>query len=241
MPGSDVRMAVAFARGMSRSPTSGWCEVCADFLDVSGAAITIMTGEVAAPMCASNAAAGSMEDAQLIAGEGPSHDAFRFGRSVHVPALDGSTSARWPTFGEAAAEHGIGAAFAYPLATAGASVGVLSLYHTEPGSLTLGQSADAMSMVQVLTEAVLSLQDDAPTGSFAPVIDHVVAYRAEIYQASGIVAVQLGIGADEALARLRAYAFARDTALDVLASAIVEGRLRLDDDEDDAPTAGVPR
>jgi AmiR/NasT family two-component response regulator len=61
------------------------------------------------------------------------------------------------------------------------------------------------------------------------VIDEVVAYRAEIYQASGIVAVQLGIGADDALLRLGAHAFAQDTPLDVVASAIVHRRLRLDD------------
>lgn len=238
MAAPELRIAVAFARGMTRSPSTGWCDVCADFLDVSGAAITIMTGEVAAPMCASNEAAGAMEDAQLIAGEGPSHDAFRLGRSVHVPELDAATSARWPTFGEAAAERGIGAAFAYPLSTSGASVGVLSLYRFEPGGLTAEQAADATSIVQVLTEAVLSLQDEAPMGTIAPVIDEVVAYRAEIYQASGIVAVQLGIGADEALLRLRAYAFARDTALDSVASEIVNGHLRLDDD---TPPLGVPQ
>lgn len=234
----DIRIAVAFARGMSRSPAVGWCDVCADFLAVSGSAITIMTTDAVGPLCASSSAAGSMEAAQQTAGEGPGPDAFRTSRAVHVPRFDAATSARWPAFGESAAEHGICAAFAYPLATTGAIVGVLSLYQTTAGALTSRQIADAGAMVSVLTEAVLSLQGEAPAGALAPEIDDVVAYRAEVYQASGIIAVQLGINADDAMVRLRAAAFARGTTLDVVASEVVDGSLRLGDDR---PPSEAPR
>jgi hypothetical protein len=216
---------------MSRSPTAGWCTVCADFLAVSGAGITIMGEGVGGPLCASSPTVGALEDAQFTAGEGPCPDAFRSGRSVHTPLFDLNASDRWPTFTPLAAEYGINAVFAYPLLSDGARVGVLSLYQSEAGALTDGQHADSLAMVAVLAETVLTLQDDAPSGSLAAEIDEVIGYRAEVYQASGIVAVQLSITATDALLRLRAYAFAHEQPLDVVASAIVDGRLRLDDDD----------
>ena len=228
---SASRVAVAFARGMSRSPSVGWCAVCAEFLAVSGAGITIMGEGVGGPLCASSPAVGALEDAQFTVGEGPCPDAFRSGRSVHTPRFDRRASDRWPTFAPLAAEHGINAVFAYPLTADGARVGVLSLYQSEAGALTDGQHTDSVAMVQVLAETVLSLQDDAPSGSLAAEIDDVIGYRAEIYQASGIIAIQLSITAADALLRLRAYAFAHERPLDVMASAVVDGRLRLDDDD----------
>jgi hypothetical protein len=221
---------VAFARGMSRSPQSQWCDVCADFLTVTGAGITIMGPGVSGPLCASDRTIGSLEESQFATGEGPCPDAFRTGRSVHEPLLDVTAFGRWPTFASLAAEHGIQAVFAYPLMSDGAKVGVLSLYSSEPGALTPGQDTDSLTAARVLTETVLSLQDDAPTGSLAVEIDDVVSYRAEIYQASGIVAVQLGIPAADALLRLRAHAFANEQPLDAVASAVVRGGLRLDAD-----------
>jgi hypothetical protein len=232
---SVARLAVAFARGMSRTPVSGWCHVCAEFLTVAGAGITIMGAGASGPLCASSETVGALEESQFTMGEGPCPDAFRTGRTVHEPMFDRAAFGRWPTFSALATQHGIKAVFAYPMMSNGAKVGVLSLYQTESGALTSGQHTDSLSAAQVLTETVLSLQDEAPTGSLAAEIDDVVGYRAEIYQASGIVAVQLGITADDALLRLRAHAFASEQTLDAIASAIVVGRLRLDDDAPQEP------
>ena len=121
--------------------------------------------------------------------------------------------------------------FAYPLTSDGARVGVLSLYQSEAGALTDGQHADSLAMVQVLAEPVLSLHDEVPSGSLAAEIDDVIGCRVEIYQASGIVAIQLSIPAADALLRLRTYAFTHERPLDVVAAAVVHGSLRLDDDD----------
>jgi ANTAR domain len=216
---------------MSRSPVSGWCDVCTEFLTIDGAGITIMGAGVSGPLCASNATVGSLEESQFTMGEGPCPDAFRTGRSVHEPLLDLTSFGRWPTFASLATESGINAVFAYPLMSDGAKVGALSLYQTMPGSLTSGQHADSLAAALVLAETVLSLQDEAPVGLLAAEIDDVVGYRAEIYQASGIIAVQLRITADDALMRLRAHAFAHEQTLADVASAVVVGQLRLDGDE----------
>ncbi len=52
-------------------------------------------------------------------------------------------------------------------------------------------------------------------------------FRSEVYQAQGMVMIDLGIGLADALARMRAHAFASGIDLDVLARDIIAGRTRL--------------
>lgn len=207
----------------------------AEFLDVTGAGITVMTSRDAGPLCVSDETVAALEDAQFTLGQGPGIEAYRTSRAVEAAHFDDRTVERWPGFCELARERGIGAAFAFPLSTDGARVGVLSLYQSTPGALTPDQQADCLLLAAVITETVLGLQDASPAGTLASEMDEAVAYRAEIYQASGIVAVQLGISPPDALVRLRAHAFAHDTPLDQVASAVVSRQLRLDGDGQEAP------
>jgi hypothetical protein len=229
----SVRIAVAFARETAKSPTARLCAACVEVLSVSGAGITLMGGEQAGPICVSDSSIAALEELQFTVGQGPCRDAYRSGRSVHAPRLDHSAFARWPPFVDLARARGIGAVFAYPLVTAGASVGVLTLYQEDEGDLSGAQHDDSLAISRVLTETVLSLQDTAPLGTLAPELDDVVAYRAEIYQASGMVAVQLHVSPEEALLRIRAHAFASGVPVSAVASDIVARRLRLPDDRPD--------
>jgi hypothetical protein len=226
----STRLAVAFARETARSATGRLCTACVEVLGVTGAGITIMDGVQAGPLCVSGPDVAALEDEQYTIGLGPCRDAFLTGVSVHAPRLDSDASTRWPTFVALARTCGIGAVFAYPLSIAGAKVGVLTLYQQLEGSLTVAQCDDSLALVGVLTETVLSLQDDAPLGTLAPGLDDAVKYRAEIYQAAGMIAVQLGVPADEALVRIRAHAFANDQTVAKIASLIVARRLRLPGD-----------
>lgn len=234
------RLAVAFARGMSRTPMTGWCGVGVEFLVVSGVGITVMGDGVAGPLCVSDSSVAILEDAQFTVGEGPCQEAFRSGAQVSAPSLGLEAAGRWPTFTPLAVANGMGAVFAYPLASAGANVGVLSLYQRSAGPLTNEQHADCLTMVEVITETMLSLQDPSPIGELASELDDAVAYRAEVYQASGILAVQLGVPAGEALVRMRAHAFAADQQLDAVAAEIVGRRLRLDGPSPHGPTFDGP-
>jgi hypothetical protein len=144
--------------------------------------------------------------------------------------MDEVAWARWPAFVDLAQASGIGAAFAYPLLAPGVRVGVLTLYQRTEGQLTAAQQDDSVALAEVLTETVLSLQDDAPAGMLAAGLDDAVKYRAEIYQASGMVAIQLSIPTSEAMLRIRAHAFANDLSVAAVAAQIVSRRLRLPDD-----------
>ena len=224
------RLAVAFARETARSSTARLCTACVEVLSVTGAGITIMGGDQAGPICVSDPSVAALEDLQYTIGQGPCRDAFRTELPVHAPRLDSGALARWPSFVELAQKSGIGAVFAYPLIGAGAKVGVLTLYQQPEGELSDSQHEDSLALAAVLTETVLSLQDAAPAGTLAAGLDEAVKYRAEIYQASGMIAIQLSIPVSDALLRIRAHAFAHDQTVAHTAADIVARRLRLAND-----------
>jgi hypothetical protein len=234
----STRFALAFAREIARSPSGSLCAACIEILGVSGAGITVMGGGQAGPVCVSSERMATLEDLQFTMGEGPCQDAFHSRRPVHAPRFDLSVITRWPSFVDAAQKTGIGAVFAYPMASNGARVGVMTLYQNDEGDLTDAQHDDSLAMAGVLTETVLSLQDAAPTGVLAAGLEEAVAYRAEIHQASGMVSVSLQIPVGEALLRIRAHAFAVGRPVGAVASDIVARRLRLADDRNE-PRGGV--
>lgn len=231
-----TRIAVAFARATAQSDTT-LCAVCVDVLAVTGAGITIMGGDQAGPICVSDSSVSALEDLQYGIGQGPCRDAFRTGASVHAPRLDEIAWSRWPSFVDLARTSGIKAVFAYPLIAEGANVGVLTIYQGLEGQLSQAQDNDSVALSEVLAETVLSLQDDAPAGTLALGLEDAVQYRAEIYQASGMVAIQLSISAADALLRIRAHAFATDLTVAETAAQIVSRQLRLDNDH--RPESGV--
>jgi hypothetical protein len=230
MDDQAMRIAVAFTRELAKQPNSRLCRACAGLLGVSGVGITILSGEQAGPICISNPRMRSLEELQFTMGRGPCHDAYQSGSPVHAAVLDGRVETLWPTFVDLARESGVTAVFAFPLATHGVKVGVLTLYHDREGELTATQNSDSLAISAVLAETILSLQEAAPTGSVAHGLDAAVSYRAEVFQASGMLAIHLQITPADALLRIRAHAFANGFTAGAVSREIVAGRLRLDDD-----------
>lgn len=233
-----MRIAVAFARAVTRLPATGWCGACVELLVVSGAGITVMGSEQSGPICVSSQRMAALEDLQFTMGVGPCKDAFESGAPVHAPWLDSADVARWPAFVGLARDAGIAAVFAYPLMVNGAKIGVMTLYQDREGDLSSGQHQDSVAIAEVLTETVLSLQDAAPEGVLAEALESAAVYRAQIHQASGMVSIQLQIPVAEALLRIRAHAFASGRSVGVVAADLVARRLRLADDRQQ-PGEGV--
>jgi hypothetical protein len=232
----SIKIATAFAKEITRAPDARLCRACAEVLVVAGAGITLMGGgRAGGPVCVSNPRMAALEDLQFTLGVGPCQDAFSSGAPVRASRMDEAASLRWPSFVGLAQATGVGAVFAYPLFTHGARVGVMTLYQDGEGDLTIDQHEDSLAVAEVLTETVLSLQAEAPAGTLAPGLEEAVAYRAEIHQASGMVAIQLRVAVDEALLRIRAHAFATNRPITVVASDIVARRLRLDHDDSRSP------
>ena len=144
--------------------------------------------------------------------------------------------ARWPGFVSAAIAAGAGAMFALPLQARAIRVGVLTLYRAKPGALAPEALADAL----VLADVALQLILDAAAGiSGLPEHQLLAALsdrRAEVYQAVGMVAVQLGVSLEDAFVRLRAHAFATGRALADLADDVVrQASCRFDPDPEPEP------
>lgn len=205
------------------------CEVSAAVTGLNGAGITVMMGDVnQGSLGASDAVSRTIEDLQFALGEGPCIDAHRDQCPVVEPDLLRAPEPRWPAFGPLVLEAGGRALFAFPLRLGAVRVGALDLYRDRPGRLTDDQHADALVMADVVTEAVLLLQAAAPAGLLAAALAEGADLHPVVHQATGMVAVQLGVGVGEALVRLKASAFGNGRALDDVARDVLVGTLRFD-------------
>jgi hypothetical protein len=215
-----MRLTRAFDRNGNERTTDHLCRTAAALLDAIAASLTLADG----PTFASSTFALALEELQFTLGEGPGPDASA-GAVVAEPDL--LASARWPNFSPTARDHGVRAIFAYPL---GSGLGAMTLYRDVVGPLTVGQSEDALVVAQVITVRLGQLGP-------ATMLDGAShdEYRAEVYQATGMVARQLGIPPTEALARLRAHAFAEDTRLLFVARRVIDRSLKLDADKEIGP------
>lgn len=227
-PGAVTRALLNMARdvGDERALAEQVCRACVAGLDVDGAAISLLTASSAREtLHATDATAELLEDLQFSLGEGACVEAALTGRPVLVADLHHSSEVRrWPMFAAAVVEQSdVGALFAVPLQWGTTNLGVLDLYRRAPGSLNTAQLRDAISAGDMATLMFLGARTD-PGDAMG--LEHSVHSRAEIHQATGMVLAQLGVSATDALARMRAYAFAEQRLLSEVARDVVTRRLR---------------
>jgi hypothetical protein len=212
------------------------CTVAVDELRMAGAAVSLMTsggardtqpGTISA---ASSDRARSVEELEFGLGEGPGNDAFRTSRPVLTSDLE-EAFARWPGYVPQALACGVRATFAFPLALGAARFGVLHLHSAEVRALSGADTATSLMLAEIATEVVLD--GYSPPGWPATADGPILGpddRRDEIYQAQGMVMVDLGVGLAEALALIRAHAFASDRGLALVAADILARRIRLTHD-----------
>jgi ANTAR domain len=229
-----VRITAAH-EGDGPASVAALCRAAVFCLGVDGASVIATSGLVARePLFASDELSAQLEELQFTTGEGPGAQDLEFGAPLLVPDLE-SVTARWPIFAPAAVTAGARALFAVPLQAGAIQVGVLSTYRARPGPLAVTQLADALVLADIALQMVL----DAAAGisgspDYRP-LDGLSDRRAEVYQAVGMISVQLEVDLEEAFVRLRAHAFASGTALGDAADDVVNHRLRLEPDRESGP------
>jgi len=204
------------------------CDACVRHLPgINGVGVAVMTRLPAQDVrYASNPLSQQIEDLQIVLGEGPCVDAFSGGRPVLASDLDEvAWSRRWPAFVPEARSVGARALFALPLQIGAARVGVMDLHRQAPGRLPGAELADALVFADATTQALLI---EAHARGLQDVPDLYQSYHAVVHQATGMVKVQLNVGIDEALVRLRAYAYAEERPIEDVARDVVGRRLRFD-------------
>ena len=205
------------------------CRVSADLAAVTGAGITLMSGDApCGSVCTTDEVSAVVEELQFTLGEGPCIDAYRQDRPVLEPDLDHPVRARWLAFTPPAVDAGVRAVFGFPLQVGVVRLGALNLYRDRTGPLSDEQHADALVMAGVAARAVLLMQAHAPAGALGEELEEGGNWRFAVHQASGMVAAQLGVGIAEAMVRLRAHAFRADRLLADVADDVVSRRLRFD-------------
>lgn len=218
----------------------GWlqrlCRAASTTLSASGVGISVMSGDgQPATVAASDAHSETIEDLQFTLGEGPCLEAYSTGRPVSAPDLAVAARLRWPGYAPAAQEHGVQAAFAFPLQIGAARLGALDIYRDRPGNLSAGTIRQALAFAEAAMTALLNAQQRSNETNGIPALDDALDNRFELYQAQGMVAVQLGVHLHEAMIRIRAYAYAHDRPLSDVADDIVARRLSLETDPSARP------
>ena len=232
--GFDDRLAAASAGGGHRAARRIG-ELCIETLPVTGAAITAMTSNDSQVLLwASDGVAARIDELQFRLGEGPCVEAFRSRLPVLIPDITRVTDERWPVFAAAAArDTSARGMFVFPLLGGPISVGVLDFYRDEPGEFSAEHLARARRASRAAFWTVLGSR---PSGRLDPAgrpdsddwPSDLPLERREVYQAVGMVTVQLGLPPDAALAALRAHAFVHDRPIDAVARDVVSRTLRFD-------------
>jgi hypothetical protein len=190
---------------------------------IDGTAVTILTGvDARRSVYTSDDVCAGIEDAQFEHGEGPCFQAFRTGIAVFVADLrDPAHLATWPGYVPAALTAGAMAVAALPITAGDRCFAVLDLYRGTAGTFTghdistAARFADAAGRVLLHTAASPAETD---TG-------YVPERRDNVHQAVGMVMLQVGGNRHDAMARLRAHAYATDTRLDDTADDVLGHRL----------------
>lgn len=228
------------ARTLARGQTTGQeagplaarlCDACTEILGAQAGMLSLTSAAermtVRSAEFAGSAVA-QIEDLQVVLGEGPAQLAFAEGRTV-VVHLDGDDpdSAAFPVFATMAATiEGPLTVYAVPMRPSGRVVGVLTLY------LSDGDLARPLEEAEFLADAAgAALLGDPGTVDVGSQPSW--PQRARTHQATGVVVAQLGIAPTDAMAVLRAHAFARASTLDSVVDDVLARRLSFSADDSD--------
>nr|WP_246481298.1 ANTAR domain-containing protein [Amycolatopsis umgeniensis] len=174
-----------------------------------------------AAVVTSDSVAVKAHDFEYLFGEGPSWMASGSLAALNVYGQS-ALERRWPEFGSAARDLGVHAVVAARLGTAAVPVGILTAYRPEPEP-----DAEMARSVRVIAEALTTTalhpdtRIDSEDGLPAHPLFDDIDLRVAVHQATGMVMAAHDCGAPDALAMIRAHAFAQDENVTEVAQAIV--------------------
>ena len=196
------------------------CRACARVLGAGGAALTLANNDPERwVLFASDERAARLEDLQEVLGEGPSTDSYRTGELVEAQLGTGAPS-RWPHLSDAARQaFGPLDVMAVPIHPDTEVLGVLTLYQDRGQRLLYGHAT-----CQLLADSLGAALLHSPELAGRDLDDHSAdpwTDRARVHQATGMVVAQLAVGPDDAMALLRAHAFAHGATLGQIADQVL--------------------
>lgn len=206
------------------------CRAVTQDRGLCGAAVTVLPEPGShSVVAASSAAIRGTEELQFDSGEGPTRDAYRGHRPVVAADLE-AVVGRWPGFAPAALGAGVSAVFALPLHVGAARLGALTLYWQRPQRPEAPDLSASLVFAELATEILVDASYASPSEGVDPSLHNALETHGHIYQAQGMVMVDLKVSLPESLARMRAHAYASGQDLAALASDILDGKTVLQRD-----------
>lgn len=170
-----------------------------------------------------------LSDLEVTAAQGPAGEAVARRRPCLLPRL-AEAFERWPGFVALAGERGVASVYAFPLGERADPMGALTIYMAKPDALDEQQLSLARGAAELASGILLNDRPDVlqfnSDGWYSA-----REGRSEVYQAQGMVGVELRMALPEAIALMRAHAFASGMTLTEVASEIVQGRVSLRSDQ----------
>jgi len=204
--------------------------------DIDAAAISlIFDGAASGTLGASSGSARVYDELQFTLGEGPCLECVTRRAPVLIADLAGAGGVHWPAYGPAMLDHQIRGIFAIPVVLAGEHIGALDLFRRQPGELGKEHLADAIvaaelaaiPLLDIMTSDLQAAVNDPDSDAWS---EFNSLSRVEVSQATGMLVADLEIEPAEALARLRAHAYATGRSATDVARDILARRLKLEAD-----------
>jgi ANTAR domain len=218
---ADLARAVA-KQSVSLNLSERLCRASVAITGATGVSLTIAyTAPHRVTLCSTDDVSARLEDLQDVLGQGPGPAAYRTGAQVRMDIGPGpERDERWPAFAGAAEDafanlHII----AVPIHPNSEVLGVLTYYQSELAPRGL-EDDEMQFLADAVGAALLEHPDALVADSGGP-----WSSRAQVHQAAGMVIAQLGVTADDAMALLRAHAFAHGTTLGQVAALVVQRQL----------------
>ncbi len=203
------------------------CTALVRILALDGGAITIGYAEAErTTLAATDELAERLEDLQDLLREGPGLDAFRTGEAVALTRVEQRLT--WPLLVQALGDDHVPAlVLGVPMSPQSDVLGAVTLHSSapQPPELDLAEVSFLANAVGVAILGTFDRQDST---------DLVWRARDQVNQATGMVVAQLRISPTDAVAVLRAHAFAHGVPLATVADAVLSRELdfRTDDDHE---------
>ncbi|KND26263.1 GAF and ANTAR domain-containing protein [Streptomyces acidiscabies] len=207
--------AAAWAGGRGTRPR--FMTVVAEACGTDSAAIALLDADQnQLAVAVSDQLSSTAQDLEYVLGEGPGQDVAAGHRPMHVSRPE--IEARWPGYGASLIPLGIDSVAAVPLRTQDGCIGSLTVFNPRPADV---RPARLAGIAEVLTHIVL-LDPDADPDLYGG-----TDVRATVHQAVGALSEQIGCSIADALALIKARAFAEEVSPDIVARQILHGDRKL--------------
>jgi hypothetical protein len=194
-------------------------------LAADGAGLSILTGAFGrSPLGGSSPEAARAERLQFTVGDGPCLLAHESGQPVFVVEED--IRRRWPAFADLLlTDTPFRGIVSLPLRSPLGGVGAMDLFFRDSGDVPRLDVFDAVAVGEMVSSALgdAALASEAPRPAWMR--SPPALRRAVVWQAVSRTGLALDVDAPEALALLRAHAYAGGRSVDSVAADLVSGRL----------------